>query len=101
MTRRKPLDHTSADWSVFGMTIKTSVTLATPFGNITEPSGGAVEWLCLELKRLRDLIRDAEANGSADRCPWCNAWVQCAKEDNAEERHYPDCGAFTGSGEVR
>lgn len=37
--------------------------------------------------RLRALVKSAEHSGSANRCPWCNAW---------EDAPHDDCPAFYG-----
>lgn len=43
--------------------------------------------LYAENERLRALVKSAEHSGSANRCPWCNAW---------EDAPHDDCPAFYG-----
>ncbi len=44
--------------------------------------------------RLRELLKKAEW-GTEFYCPWCNA------KQEYEHGHYPECSAFTASGDIR
>lgn len=70
---------------------------ATCSGVLTEQAENA--WA--EVRRLRGLIKQVEAEASGERafkanCPWCNYAV-----GDFKRRHSPECSAFTESGDVR
>lgn len=58
------------------------------------------------IKQLEDRIKGAEQEGSATRCPWCNAWPSDEAGDDESNchgptKHYDDCEAFTPEGELK
>ncbi len=65
-------------------------------GSTLDKLAGEISDLESDNARLRALVKRAEEEGSASRCPWCNAWVQ-----NKEHPHYDECQAFTPNGDVR
>lgn len=70
-----------------------------------------IDFLLAEIQRLRGLIKKAEwesyaecMDGDEGVCPWCHvlrAQGVVSETHDRTDSHYPNCPAFTESGEVK